>query len=74
MISLAQFYDELARHDWYYDQSDIHSRWCAGLDNKCRLAQLADLGGPQYRLLMGQYGAHMDAPTRNPKPERPKED
>lgn len=74
--TLAAYYDELARHDWYYDWSDDHSVWRRGQTATGRLVRIAQQGGPEYQALLTAWRQHMfTGPAwkndRAPKPERP---
>lgn len=72
-MTLAQFYDQLKRHDWYYQMSDDDSVWRRGAQNKLRLIDFAKTikGGAE---LMSAFSAHYVVHgERGPLPERPAE-
>jgi len=75
-MTLTEYYDELAGHDWYYNYSDDYSVWQRGLRNKRRLVAIAQQSEKHMELLEG-FQRHMFTGEpwgnkREPKPERPK--
>ena len=77
MVTLAQYYDMLEAHDWYFDWSDDGSVWRRGQANVDKLVAIAEQS-PEYEQLFMAYREHMftgepwDSP-RAPKPDRPEE-
>lgn len=78
-MTLQRFYEELERHDWYYELSDDHRVYMAGSDNGQRLEKIARLFGPKYETLLEDYknyaysGPIWNKPMGAKKPEKPKE-
>jgi hypothetical protein len=75
-MNLAEFYNELERHDWFYQFSDDHGVWCAGERDCNRLKAIAETS-PEHRKLMSDFAAyHYSGESfgkpQAPKPERPK--
>lgn len=75
MTTLADLWDQLNRHDWYYTFSDDHGVWLRGEAERNRLNGLAASieGGKE---LMGSFSEHYftGEPWGNekqPKPPRP---
>ena len=54
MISLQEFYDMLATHDWSYQYSDDHGQWQKGSDMQKRLVNIMR-GGGKYEQLYKDY-------------------
>jgi hypothetical protein len=76
LVKLADFYEELERHDWYYYMSDSFKTEKRGADNQARLAAIA-ARNPAHQELFDAYKAYMfSGPNFNKpvatKPERPK--
>lgn len=73
---LAEFWDELSRHDWTYMMSDYHLTWRRGLDNDVRLDRLANELGIVAVEMKAKWhrhvwsGDHMGT-EKQPCPERP---
>ncbi len=77
MITLLEYYNELEKHDWYFNYSDDHRVWSNGNSNLKRLQKLSMLS-EKHRDLYEAYEAHIfsgDAFGRikQLKPEKPKE-
>jgi hypothetical protein len=74
-VSLAEFYDVLERHDWYYAMSDDHAVWTAGTLVANALAEEAKESREKAQLLI-DWTRHMFSgepwgTEKKPKPERP---
>jgi hypothetical protein len=41
-MTLKEYYNELRRHDWYYEYSDDHGVWRRGCDNHNKLRSMSD--------------------------------
>lgn len=68
MITKADFYDMLEKHDWTYDFSDDRNAWLRGqksYENICAILELH----PEYRGLYDEYHRHKFFQTE--KPTRP---
>lgn len=75
MTTLQEYWDQLNRHDWYYEYSDDHSVWQRGGAELGRLKALSDLT-PEHRALWEGFNKHMFSveawkTEKAPKPERP---
>jgi len=56
--SIAEYYELLKAHDWYYDWSDDHNAYTLGrLENK-RLGNIAKEKGGGYLALWDGFMAH----------------
>lgn len=53
-ISLKDYWNMLAQHDWFYEYSDDHRMYCEGRDNAQKLWQLAERD-PAYKDLYIAY-------------------
>ncbi|MCF5382003.1 hypothetical protein GIW05_00510 [Pseudomonas syringae] len=74
--TIAEFYQQLISHDWYYSYSEDSSVYRAGSDNLDRLEQLALDCGPLYVWLMKEVSkAHFSGPSwstpKHPMPTPP---
>lgn len=70
--SLPDYYDMLARHDWYYEMSDDHRVWKAGSARAGELRTIAKAGGEEYEKLLLAFGRYYTTfSDRGPKPEKP---
>lgn len=74
-FTLAEFWDELNRFDWYYAMSDDHGVWMAGEANRERL-RIASLQSEEHKELMAAFAKHYYSgepwgTKQSPKPERP---
>lgn len=70
--SLPDYYDMLARHDWYYEMSDDHRAWKAGSARASELRAVAKAGGEEYEKLLSAFGRYYTTSyERGPKPEKP---
>lgn len=47
-MTIQEFKQELARHDWYYNFTDDHSVWKKGIANDRWLRIAAIDGGPEF--------------------------
>lgn len=66
----SEYYDELVRHDWYYEYSDDYSVWQRGQANKHRIQSIAQ----EDEVLLGLYNAYSDYMFREgDKPTRPED-
>lgn len=74
-MTLAELYDQLDRHDWYYQMSDAHSVWLRGGTAEAKLhGQAHSIEGGQQ--LLADFAAHhFSGPPwgteKKPKPVRP---
>lgn len=48
-ITLEDFKKMLSRHDWFYNFSDDHRVYTAGLDAENRINRIIATSGPEYR-------------------------
>lgn len=76
-MTLAEFWDECERHDWYNEMSDDHNVWKRGQANMARIRGIARVGGKEYEDMLDGFTKHMYSgkpwkTERSPKPERPK--
>lgn len=76
-ITLAQYWDMLNAHDWYYEMSDDNRTWAKGQQEAKELADIS-LISPYYDKLLKDFAAHhFSGPPwdneRIPKPTRPRE-
>lgn len=56
-MTLKEFYQELEKHDWYYDMSDDHGVWERGTANKRRLEGIAE-ESEEHRKLYEGFSQH----------------
>lgn len=75
-MNLQEFYDELAKHDWYYSMSDDISQYRKGLASYRYLLQVAEEKGSRYMNLLEAFESYYMSGTafgidRAPKPARP---
>ena len=74
-VSLKSYWDMLNAHDWYYDYSDDHSVWKAGLANKQRLRALADDSVDHKEMCTGfekhYFSGEVFGTLKLPKPPKP---
>lgn len=75
-MTLADYWDKLNRHDWYYAMSDDHGVWLAGERAVKELNALADVGGEEWQALRVAFAQHyFSGPPweteQSAKPERP---
>jgi hypothetical protein len=54
VITLQEFYDMLAAHDWSYQYSDDHKQWTKGREMQRRLVNIMR-GGGKYEQLYNDY-------------------
>lgn len=54
-VSVAEFYQQLMNHDWFYGWSDDSSAYSAGEKSYERLAQAAQEGGQVHQWLMNEF-------------------
>jgi hypothetical protein len=71
-MPLATFYDELMRHDWFYDRSDDHTVWKKGESVASHLQRVARTSS-EHQALYRQIQAYQTGPRDTVKPERPAE-
>ena len=74
--TLQEFYDMVARQDWYYEMSYDHRVWRAGENYSNRLKSIANLGGEQYQRILTEFSQHYYSgqsfgTEKQPKPQRP---
>ena len=79
-MKLSEYYDQLERHDWFYEYSDDHSVWTRGNQSLAKL-QMAAAESPAHQELYTKYRNHkfsgmINASDRKvieptEKPERP---
>lgn len=75
VMNLTQLWDQLDRHDWFYNYSDDHRVWSAGLAEESRLRAEAGRipGGTELYESFAKHhfsGEPWKTP-KQPKPERP---
>lgn len=74
-ITLAQYWDMLNAHDWYYDMSDDHRVWRKGQEEGGKIATLATQSDAHEILLVGFRDHHFSGKPweteQKPKPARP---
>jgi hypothetical protein len=56
-MSLAEYWDELNRHDWYYPYSDDHRVWLRGVKDEQRLEAIAK-ESPAHQELYDKFAKH----------------
>lgn len=66
-MSVLEFYDELAKHDWHYEMTDDPSVWRKGSVNHKRLLGIAKKS-QQHRDMYNAWNRHIFA--KGPKPLR----
>jgi len=75
MITLAEFYDQLDRHDWYYAMSDDHRCWQRGEAERKRLDELAATipGAAELKAAFSKhyFTGEPWGNEKQPKPARP---
>jgi hypothetical protein len=76
LISLAEFWDLLNAHDFYYEMSDDHRVYEKGSRSERQInavLALAREGGekPEYERLHSEWVAFVNGETDAGKPERP---
>lgn len=74
-VSLQEFYDQLNRHDWYFDFSDDICVCRKGREETARLTGIANQS-PEHKALMDAFRDHYFSgeswgTEKKPKPERP---
>lgn len=57
-MSLAEFWDRLHQHDWFYSYSDDSGVCRRGRANEQRLETIAMRSGREYEQLMKDFRAH----------------
>lgn len=74
-MTIQEFYDRLARHDWFYHYSDDRSVWTRGVAEEGRLSAIAKTieGGEK---LMDDFSKHHFSgepwsTLKQPRPEKP---
>lgn len=77
-ISLQDYWDQLDRHDWYYQFSDDGGTYRWGSDNEKKLKKLAELSDDHKALYSAFVQSKFNASTgfskdipAIPKPDRP---
>lgn len=78
MMNLADYYDLLEKHDWFYGYSDDHRAWRKGQAEAHQLFAIAKQS-PEHDALYKAYSAHIWSGSSNPslqpikidKPPRP---
>jgi len=76
-MKLTDFYDELSRHDWYYQFSDDYGVWQRGERDSARLTVIS-CESPRHGALMEAFTKHYYSgkpwgTPESPKPDRPTE-
>jgi len=56
-VSLLEFWGMLARADWYYEASDDHSVWQAGVESFRKLEEIAKQSSKHTKLYQ-RFGDH----------------
>jgi len=74
-MTLQEFYDELDKHDWYYEYSDDHGVWNRGQSEWNRL-YIAAKDSLEFQALMKSFHQHYYSgkpwgTDKQPKPNRP---
>jgi hypothetical protein len=57
-MTLADYWDQLHAHDWYYAMSDDHGVWLAGERAINKLRALAKIGGSDWETLLTAFSKH----------------
>ncbi len=74
-MTLAEFWDLLNRHDWFYPMSDDSRVYRKG-ENSLRVIKVAaERGGPRFKKLFDDYQEHVfsgPAWNNDPKPRPPR--
>lgn len=71
--TLSEYWDMLARHNWYYDYSDVQSTWRQGVESENTL-RLHMNDTPEHKKLYDAFHAHHAGVLRGEKtapPPRP---
>lgn len=63
---LAEYWDDLKKHDWYFNMTDDRGVWRRGDSNQRRLRAIASVQGPEFT---DMYQAFVDYHQRNMKGE-----
>lgn len=74
-MTVGEYYDQLERHDWYYEWSDDHGVWERGSADASRLKQISE-ESPEHKALWDGFNKHKFSgeswgTEKQPKPERP---
>lgn len=77
MTTLADYWDQLNRFDWYYEMTDDFSVWRRGTTRWDELRKISQ-ESPEHMVLFNGFYKHMfTGPAWNneqvPKPSRPQE-
>lgn len=77
MIPLPEFWDELEKHDWFFEMSDCHYTYNKGKESYYKLQILA-AESEEHMKLFSDFSKHMFTgkpwgTEKQPKPERPEE-
>ena len=75
MIPLPEYYDMLARHDWFYEYSDDNAVWRRGVASETAIRE-ATTQSPAHAELYQAYHDHISSgpafkTPKAPKPARP---
>lgn len=74
-MTLPEFYDLLAKHDWYFDYSDDFRVWQRGQAERQRIRTIAKESVEHNDLFRAFYAHYFNGPAwsteRQPLPERP---
>lgn len=54
-FSIAEYYEMLKRHDWYFDFSDDHKVWEEGIANIRLLRAIAEANGADYKRMFDGF-------------------
>lgn len=57
-MTIEEYYALLEKHDWYYEMSDDHRVWKAGVAARDNLVAIAAEHGGQYQTLLDGFRAH----------------
>lgn len=75
MPTLTDLYDQLEKHDWFYEMSDDHSVWTRGESAKAKLIKLANSLDGGRELMQAFTDHYYSGPPwgteKKPKPQRP---
>lgn len=77
-MKLADYWDALTQHDWFYEMSDDHRVWAKGRSNQARMERISK-ESPEHKKLYDGFEKHVFSgqqvygTEKAPMPERPKE-
>ena len=75
-LTLAEYYDKLDKHDWFYDFSDDRNVRALGQKNDDEIKKIADTHGDKYLALYVDFKLHYFSgdsfnSLKAPKPKKP---